>query len=465
MSARVAINGFGRIGRNVFRAARDRGAGFEIVAVNDITNAPTLAHLLKYDSIHGAYPDDVSVDGDGLSVGGKHVAVNTDKRQQFNVQKVMYTEELNQSEAEIPEVRQARKSLATPLSGKPPRAILIVSAQFDDNATDSDHFVRLAPTAVRLVGGGTSYFPVGTLENGGLYTNKPDDFMLIHPGQTVDFVFLVDRENVFNAAAGADAALTVKNGVFIEAKRGARVGLGGTSVARGVEVQPSTAVLRKANLVRPSASAGATAAPSASAAPKPGGAAPRPGGATPSAGAVPFRASGAEGSAKLFTAINVGKHEADASDLKFNSGSASLKEGKLMKFELHPKDSMADLAKGDGKVSEIYAPAGTHVVQVSLTIPGSGDPTWKWASDLAEIKVVDDKGVDYSPNGALATLSRDDKEYLLGKFDADDPVTKIDKEESGGTPSQVTIIYLIPDNTTLKSLSYKGQKVTDIAVQ
>jgi glyceraldehyde 3-phosphate dehydrogenase len=75
MSARVAINGFGRIGRNVFRAARDRGAGFEIVAVNDITNAPTLAHLLKYDSIHRAYPDDVSADGDGLSVGGKHVAV------------------------------------------------------------------------------------------------------------------------------------------------------------------------------------------------------------------------------------------------------------------------------------------------------------------------------------------------------------------------------------------------------
>ena len=75
MSARVAINGFGRIGRNVFRAARDRGAGFEIVAVNDITNAPTLAHLLQYDSIHGAYPDDVAVDGDGLSVGGKPVAV------------------------------------------------------------------------------------------------------------------------------------------------------------------------------------------------------------------------------------------------------------------------------------------------------------------------------------------------------------------------------------------------------
>ena len=60
MSARVAINGFGRIGRNVFRAARDRGAGFEIVAVNDITNArhagPPAASTT---SVHGAYPDTV----------------------------------------------------------------------------------------------------------------------------------------------------------------------------------------------------------------------------------------------------------------------------------------------------------------------------------------------------------------------------------------------------------------------
>jgi glyceraldehyde 3-phosphate dehydrogenase (phosphorylating) len=76
MSVKVAINGFGRIGRNVFRAARDRGEGFEIVAVNDITDAATLAHLLKYDSIHGALPDDVSADGDdGLKVGGKRIAV------------------------------------------------------------------------------------------------------------------------------------------------------------------------------------------------------------------------------------------------------------------------------------------------------------------------------------------------------------------------------------------------------
>jgi glyceraldehyde 3-phosphate dehydrogenase len=75
MSVRVGINGFGRIGRNVFRAARDRGHGIEIVAVNDITDAGTLAHLLKYDSVHGRYPGTVEQGGDGLIVDGKPVRV------------------------------------------------------------------------------------------------------------------------------------------------------------------------------------------------------------------------------------------------------------------------------------------------------------------------------------------------------------------------------------------------------
>jgi glyceraldehyde 3-phosphate dehydrogenase len=79
MSVRVAINGFGRIGRNVFRAARERGAEFEIVAVNDLTSAATLAHLLKYDSVHGAYPGEVSAVDDGLLVEGKKVAVLSER--------------------------------------------------------------------------------------------------------------------------------------------------------------------------------------------------------------------------------------------------------------------------------------------------------------------------------------------------------------------------------------------------
>ncbi len=72
--AKVGINGFGRIGRNVFRAALNNPE-IEIIAVNDLTDAATLAHLLKYDSIHGTFDADVTVDGDNLVVNGKKVKV------------------------------------------------------------------------------------------------------------------------------------------------------------------------------------------------------------------------------------------------------------------------------------------------------------------------------------------------------------------------------------------------------
>ena len=75
MSVRVGINGFGRIGRNVFRAMRDRAEGVEIVAVNDITDAATLAHLLKYDSVHGRFRGTIEHSDDGLVVDGKPVRV------------------------------------------------------------------------------------------------------------------------------------------------------------------------------------------------------------------------------------------------------------------------------------------------------------------------------------------------------------------------------------------------------
>ena len=75
MAVRVGINGFGRIGRNFLRAARAQGRGYDLVAVNDITDAPTLAHLLKYDSVLGRYPGEVAVDGTDLVVDGDRLRV------------------------------------------------------------------------------------------------------------------------------------------------------------------------------------------------------------------------------------------------------------------------------------------------------------------------------------------------------------------------------------------------------
>jgi glyceraldehyde 3-phosphate dehydrogenase len=74
MAVKVGINGFGRIGRVVFRAAL-KNPNVEVVAVNDLTDANTLAHLLKYDSVHGKLDQDVTVDGEYLVVGGKKVKV------------------------------------------------------------------------------------------------------------------------------------------------------------------------------------------------------------------------------------------------------------------------------------------------------------------------------------------------------------------------------------------------------
>jgi glyceraldehyde 3-phosphate dehydrogenase len=78
MSVRVGINGFGRIGRNFFRANLKSGA-VDVVAINDLTDAATLAHLLKYDSVHGTLDADVKAEGNELIVNGKPVKVLAEK--------------------------------------------------------------------------------------------------------------------------------------------------------------------------------------------------------------------------------------------------------------------------------------------------------------------------------------------------------------------------------------------------
>ncbi|HEX8813240.1 MAG TPA: type I glyceraldehyde-3-phosphate dehydrogenase, partial [Terracidiphilus sp.] len=78
MAVKVGINGFGRIGRNVLRAALGNPE-IEFVAVNDLTSPATLAHLLKYDSILGNLPNEISVDGDSISVDGKKIKVYAER--------------------------------------------------------------------------------------------------------------------------------------------------------------------------------------------------------------------------------------------------------------------------------------------------------------------------------------------------------------------------------------------------
>jgi glyceraldehyde 3-phosphate dehydrogenase (phosphorylating) len=75
VTVRVGINGFGRIGRNFFRAVTASGADIEVVAANDLGDLKTMAHLLKYDSILGRFPDEVSVADDGIKVGSSTIKI------------------------------------------------------------------------------------------------------------------------------------------------------------------------------------------------------------------------------------------------------------------------------------------------------------------------------------------------------------------------------------------------------
>jgi glyceraldehyde 3-phosphate dehydrogenase len=75
MSVRVGVNGFGRIGRLVIRAALRQGADIEFVAINDLTDAKTLGHLFKYDSVHGVFPGTVAVEDEALVIEGKRIRV------------------------------------------------------------------------------------------------------------------------------------------------------------------------------------------------------------------------------------------------------------------------------------------------------------------------------------------------------------------------------------------------------
>src|SRR5688572_8639224 len=79
MSVRVGINGFGRIGRNFFRAARKRGAGIDFVAANDLGDPKTMAHLLKYDSVLGPLDDDVEAMNGGIRVGDDELQLLTER--------------------------------------------------------------------------------------------------------------------------------------------------------------------------------------------------------------------------------------------------------------------------------------------------------------------------------------------------------------------------------------------------
>ncbi len=150
MSVRVAINGFGRIGRLVFRVIQET-EGVEVVAINDLTDAKTLAHLLKYDSVHGRFPGDVSFDGDTLVAGGSKAKVLAERDPanlpwgDFNVDVVVEATGIFRAKAQIMNhINAGAKKVVLTVPSKDEIDNTIVLGVNDSDLKDSDLIVSNA---------------------------------------------------------------------------------------------------------------------------------------------------------------------------------------------------------------------------------------------------------------------------------------------------------------------------------
>ncbi|MEY4609517.1 MAG: hypothetical protein RL625_1734 [Gemmatimonadota bacterium] len=112
MAIRVGINGFGRIGRQVVRAAKERKAPIDIVAINDLTDTKTLAHLFKYDSVHGTYQGQVSYDADTITIDGDPITVLKEKDPALLPWKDLQVDVVLESTGRFTQAEDARKHIA-----------------------------------------------------------------------------------------------------------------------------------------------------------------------------------------------------------------------------------------------------------------------------------------------------------------------------------------------------------------
>jgi glyceraldehyde 3-phosphate dehydrogenase len=143
MTMKVGINGFGRIGRQVLRAAKERGEAMDFVAVNDLTDTKTLAHLFKYDSVHGTYDGTVSFDENSITIDGDVIRVFKEKDPSALPWKSLGVDVVLESTGRFTKAEEAKKHIAggarkviitAPATGEDITVVLGVNHEKYDNA-------------------------------------------------------------------------------------------------------------------------------------------------------------------------------------------------------------------------------------------------------------------------------------------------------------------------------------------
>jgi glyceraldehyde 3-phosphate dehydrogenase len=151
MAVKVAINGFGRIGRNVFRAAEAAGADLDIVAINDLTDNETLAHLLKYDSILGRFDGTVEAGEGSITVGGKEIRALSERDPanlpwgELDVDVVLESTGFFTARADAGKHLEAgAKKVVISAPAKEPDVTLVLGVNFDEYDPENHHIISNA---------------------------------------------------------------------------------------------------------------------------------------------------------------------------------------------------------------------------------------------------------------------------------------------------------------------------------
>jgi hypothetical protein len=425
-----------------------------LVGVVSTLSSGALSNDHPLAAVHPDWPTELFGQRAGVQVGTKRVLLNLPSLEMVHLVDLFKLDSVPEMDSDFPDMRENKAPLAPAkgdtLKTAPDEMLLITRITFDNNGSDEDSKVRVSPLAVRLVGwqqkGDTkvyvNYNPIGTLEGASvLLRNKPDDPLILSGGKSADFVFKVARADVLKDEDPKAKDLDIKDGVFVEVKRMARIDLGGKSIKGAPTFNKDVEVKRKdveafKNLPKRTETGESRAAVQTS--------------------AGPLDVTSIKVSDKLFAPVNPGPYQGDT-NVSFRSGNATMKDKKFQKLVVNPTDALKMLGQGDNPLTDLYVPDGRKMVQVVAKAPAKGD-SFGW-TDLSSFDLVDSSGVKYKPNGAAARVKVTGADRMIANYDSDNPVGSIEKSE--GRAYDVYLFFNVPTGTQITQLNFQDKPISD----
>ncbi len=440
--------------------------------VAHLSDGGALAGDQPFRAIHPSYNDELFNNRLGLQVGAKRTAVNnahTDLVKSPAGESVFWMGSIPQKDPEFATYRE--RQIGPNLKPEGDQIIVVVRVAVNIDATDDDRLFRFGLGTVRLVANAKNHFPEGTMEAGTLMNGKPDDYLFLNFGGTgtadelVDFVFLVDRTDITDETPGPKQSAKIKSGTFIEVKKLARVDLSGKDISPVFNPIEKSALLRHPDKLIAQAYAhmhrGAVA-PTPVAAPAPGNKGPE----TP---AIIVKENdhveylSAAVSPKIFSTISLTIPDENANGIEFAGVKGNIRARKWESLEVDPKENLAKLADADYPIEELSVPDGKKIVQVKMSPSSKANDPWSWAAKVADFEVVDEGGVNYKPNGAMAKVKVGGQDTMAAKFSIDTKLKELKRSE--GRPTEIYLIFIVPQGVNLRSLNFEGKSFVPINVK